>query len=71
MKQILSEKNVVVILFVMVLITFSLAQEDSRKMEKLYTGATSVSATSLLKIQDEIKVNGLILKKVFPASVSE
>lgn len=71
MKQILSEKNVVVILFVMVLITFSLAQEDSRKMEKLYTGATTVTAASLLPPQDEIKVNIPTLKTVLPASVSE
>jgi len=33
MKSFFSEKNLVVILFILVLITFSLAQEDSRKME--------------------------------------
>lgn len=38
MKAILSEKNLVVILFIMVLITFSLAQEDSKKVEKMFTG---------------------------------
>lgn len=37
MKSHLSEKNIVIILFVMVLITFSLAQEDSRKMGKDYS----------------------------------
>jgi hypothetical protein len=39
MKPILSERNCVIILFVLVLVTFSLAQEDSRKMEKAYQGA--------------------------------
>jgi hypothetical protein len=42
MKTILSERNIVVILFVMVLITFSLAQEDSKKkLTKMYSGVAS------------------------------
>ncbi len=53
MKAILSEKNIVVILFVMVLITFSLAQEDSRKMEKMYSGINS-SAASQLQVHQPI-----------------
>jgi len=41
MKIILSERNTVVILFIMVLITFSLAQEDSKKkLTNMYTGTT-------------------------------
>ena len=32
----LSEKNLVVVLFVLVLIIFSLAQEDSKKMDQFY-----------------------------------
>lgn len=47
MRAILSEKNIVVILFVMVLITFSLAQEDSRKMEKMYSGINTTAASQL------------------------
>ena len=35
-------------LFVLVLITFSLAQEDSKKMERMYTGANTITASSLL-----------------------
>lgn len=39
MKAILSEKTIVVVLFVMVLVTFSLAQEDSKKkLTKIYSG---------------------------------
>ncbi len=42
MKAILSERNIVVVLFVMVLITFSFAQEDSKKkMTKMYSGVVS------------------------------
>lgn len=50
MRSILSEKNLVVILFVMVLITFSLAQEDSKKMESVYPGTVTGDA---LKNNDE------------------
>ena len=51
MKAILSERNVVIVLFVMVLITFSLAQEDSKKMEKMYTGSQTATASNLLARQ--------------------
>jgi ribosomal protein S2 len=37
----------------MVLITFSLAQEDSKKMEKVYTGINSNTANRLLVHQSE------------------
>lgn len=39
MKSNFSEQNIVVVLFVMVLITFALAQEDSKKIEKMYSGS--------------------------------
>jgi len=45
MKRILSERNIVVVLFVLVLITFAFAQEDTKKMERAYAGINS-SATS-------------------------
>ena len=53
MRVILSEKNLVVVLFVMVLITFALAQEDSKKMEKAYIGVNSFAAFNL--VSSEIK----------------
>jgi hypothetical protein len=56
MRTFFTEKNIVMILFVMVLITFSLAQEDSRKMEKMYTGATATTASHLLVHQPAIKI---------------
>ena len=58
MRSILSEKNVVVILFVMVLITFSLAQEDSRKMEKMYSGINASTVSQLLVHQPVLKIQG-------------
>ncbi|MEO6612328.1 MAG: hypothetical protein ABIT05_06305 [Chitinophagaceae bacterium] len=51
MKNILSERNLVVVLFVMVLITFSLAQEDSKKMERMYSGAKATGSRVMLAQQ--------------------
>jgi hypothetical protein len=48
MRAILSERNLVIVLFVMVLVTFSLAQEDSKKMEKMYTGVNTSTASTLI-----------------------
>jgi len=57
MKPILSEKNIVVVLFVMVLITFALAQEDTKKMEKGFSAITTQSAFQLLAADPETKVS--------------
>lgn len=51
MKRILSERNLVVVLFVMVLITFSLAQEDSKKMERMQSSANASGSRILLAEQ--------------------
>ncbi|HYM93911.1 MAG TPA: hypothetical protein VET23_07220 [Chitinophagaceae bacterium] len=48
MKAILSEKNLVVVLFILVLITFSFAQEDSKKIQQIYTSGISNTAVSSL-----------------------
>ena len=48
MKRILSERNLVVVLFVLVLITFSLAQEDSKKMERMQSSARASGTRTLL-----------------------
>ncbi|HKZ65796.1 MAG TPA: hypothetical protein VJ111_05550 [Chitinophagaceae bacterium] len=39
MRKILSERNIVVILFVVALVVFSFAQEDAKKAEKMYLNA--------------------------------
>ena len=64
MKRILSEKNLVVVLFVMVLITFSLAQEDTKKIEKMYSGGTSVTASSIPQAKQKSQKNNV------PVSIS-
>jgi hypothetical protein len=48
MKPILSEKNLVVILFIMVIVIFSFAQADTRKMTAIYSEAPSISKASLM-----------------------
>jgi hypothetical protein len=51
MRVILSERNLVVVLFVMVLITFSLAQEDTKKMQPVYTGINTSARSSFASLQ--------------------
>ena len=45
MKVALTERNLVVILFVLVLITFSFAQSETTKMEQLYRGGQTTIKT--------------------------
>jgi len=42
------ERNLVVLLFVLVLIVFSFAERDSKKIERLYTTAQLLNESSLL-----------------------
>jgi hypothetical protein len=73
MKRILSEKNIVVILFVMVLITFSLAQEDTKKIEKMYFGGTIATAVAdEAPVKKSQKVNNKVAPAVVtPAAITE
>ena len=41
------ERNIVVVLFVLVFITFSLAQEDSKKMDQFHASGVSVATKFL------------------------
>lgn len=47
MRKILSEKNIVVVLFVVAFVVFYFAQEDVKKAERLYQSA-KVSSPSLI-----------------------
>ncbi len=50
MKKILSERNFVVVLFVVAFVVFSFAQEDAKKIEKMYHhGDGTVNASSLIR----------------------
>ena len=42
MRKILTERNLIVFLFGAVLITFSLAENDTKKIEHLYTPASAI-----------------------------
>lgn len=52
MKSIFNEKSIAVALFIIVIITFSFAQQDSKKIESGYTRST-LSATSRLITQNK------------------
>jgi hypothetical protein len=45
LKKTFNERNLVVILFVMVLITFSFAQQESKKMDKIFYGFKVTAAS--------------------------
>lgn len=45
MRSILSERNIVIALFVLVFITFSLAHEDSKVLEQKYLETTATATT--------------------------
>jgi hypothetical protein len=53
MRAILSEKNAVIFLFVLVFIIFSFAHEDSKKMEKGYIGVNSYTISKLASAQQQ------------------
>ena len=57
MKKILTEKNVAVVLFVMVLISFSFAQNETKKIEHLYNGGqSSLNRSSTIKLEAKAKI---------------
>lgn len=71
MRAILSEKNVVIILFVMVFIVFSFAHEDSKKMEKLYFNSSSAIITPQKNLtKTEIKKPDAERSLSIPANLS-
>lgn len=62
MKKTFSEQNLVIILFVMVLTTFSFAQQDSKKLEKLYMGFKANNSSPLANKTDAPRQSDLNLK---------
>jgi hypothetical protein len=46
MKRRIQERNIVVVLFVLVIITFSYAERDSRKLDQLYAPAKATYTPS-------------------------
>jgi hypothetical protein len=57
MKKFVSDRHIVVVLFVLVFVTFSLAHEDSKDLEQFYSGfrtLPSAEKTASIKNTDEI-----------------
>jgi hypothetical protein len=46
MKRALVERNLVVVLFILVLVIFSLAERDSKKMEQMYNSTVVIKKSS-------------------------
>jgi hypothetical protein len=69
MKQrILSEKNLVVVLFVLVLVIFSFAQADTKKFEKMFLESTPQVTTSIDQGENpEDSAPTKEVKKIIPA----
>ena len=66
MKKILSERNLVVVLFIAALTIFSFAQEDAEKAEKLNRDSTAIPSILVSPKQSAVvapAVNSLITPK--------
>ena len=57
MRAYLSEKNLVIVLFIMVLVAFSFAHEDSKKMEQVFAGANQSLNSSTPSLTQNIQPN--------------
>ncbi len=67
MKKHLIERNIAAVLFILVLITFSLADRDSKKVEHLYLRAAKVSNPSSL-VYKSIKTDTVTTTIAAPAN---
>ena len=57
MRGILTEKNIVIVLFVMVFVTFSLAEKETKKIEQLYNGGhTTIRNLPLVMPEAKAKI---------------
>ncbi len=53
MKRVFLEKNIVIVLFVLVLITFSFANRDSKKLSQFYSTMVEAGKKLLAKTSSE------------------
>ena len=57
MRGLLTEKNIVIVLFVMVFIIFSLAENETKKIEQLYNGGhTSIKNFPVVMPEAKAKI---------------
>ncbi len=57
MRRFLTEKNIVIVLFFMVFIIFSFAENETKKIEQLYNGG-HISIKNFPPVMREAKSNG-------------
>jgi hypothetical protein len=68
-KKIFCERNLVVIVFVLVLITFSFAQRESKKLDKIYYGFKMKQASPSVSSKPAKKAkNNLSTEKTYPVN---
>ena len=61
MRRLLSEKNIVIVLFVMVFIIFSFAENETKKIEQLYNGGhTSIKNFPVVMPEAKTKIPTLL-----------
>ena len=60
MNRIISERHIVVVLFVLVFITFSFAHEDSKELEQIYSGLKPLPGAELTASQTP---EGFVIQK--------
>jgi hypothetical protein len=66
MKRKISERHLVVLLFIVVLITFSFAHEDSKKIEQLYSGLKDNNSPNLTSLETKKATSRITVKTVQP-----
>lgn len=61
MRRLLCEKNIVVVLFIMVFIIFSFAENETKKIEQLYNGGhTSIKNFPVVMPEAKAKIPTLL-----------
>lgn len=67
MKRAILERNIVVVLFVLVLVVFSFAERDSKKLDRLYTKGAGVFEPSKKAIN---LASAELFQKKFPVRIT-
>lgn len=70
MRKILSERNFVVILFVVAFVVFYFAQEDAKKVEKMYLNADA-SSPSVIPTPKQTAGNNVSANKAVKSAGAE
>jgi len=70
MRSILSERNLVIVMFIAVIVTFAFAHENSKKIEQVYIGTVSSVSSSSQSLSQISKMNPASGKKeILPVAI--